>query len=59
MLIGVLSPIAGVLVYFYAPEMFGLLSIFVAGGMALITAMGACRKLLLDVLDRIDTGNRG
>lgn len=53
-LLGILSPIAGVLVYLYAPGLLGLLGIFVASGAAMITAIRAFRTLLLDILDRIE-----
>lgn len=54
MLIGTISPIVGVLLYLYAPEMLGIWGIFVASGAALITTVGTCRKLLLDILDRVE-----
>lgn len=54
MFIGIVSPIASVLVYLYAPEMLGLLGILVASGAAVVTVIGAFRKLLLDILDRIE-----
>lgn len=54
MLIAILSPIAGVLVYLYAPELLGLLGIFVTAGTVFVTGVGILRKLFLEIADRTE-----
>lgn len=52
-MVGLISPLAWAWAYLYAPEFLGLVKVLAASGMALLTAVGALRKLVLEIADRV------